>query len=176
MAILDIVIHPDARLRKISAPITAITEELKKFLEDFTETMYERDGVGLAAPQVGVLKRVVVIDINAGDDSKERNPVIYINPEIVSADGYVEFEEGCLSVPKIYEKVIRRETVVVKAYDINMREFITEADGMLAIALQHEIDHLNGKLFIDYISKLKYQRITKKMEKYKKDLDSTENQ
>lgn len=175
MAILDIVIHPDARLRKISAPITLITDEFKKFLKDFTETMYERDGVGLAAPQVGVLKRVVVIDINAGDETKEKNPIVYINPEIISAEGYVEFEEGCLSVPKIYEKVTRHEKVVVKAFDINMKEFLIETDGMLAIALQHEIDHLNGKLFIDYISKLKYQRITKKMEKYKKDLNLSEN-
>jgi len=169
--IFEIVIHPDSRLRKISKPVTEIDEQFKQFLKDFTETMYERDGVGLAAVQVGVLKRVIVIDVSEPKTKEDRKPVIYINPRIVDFGGEIEVEEGCLSVPKIYEPVKRYEWVKVIAQDINLQEFEVEAKDVLAIALQHEIDHLDGKLFIDKISPLKYQRITSKMEKYKKNLE-----
>jgi peptide deformylase len=167
MAVLDVLIHPDPRLRKISKKIDEIDEEMSIFLDDLTETMYVKDGVGLAAPQVGVLKRVVVIDISDPEE-ESKNPIIFINPEIIQSSGEVFVEEGCLSVPKIYEEVGRFEKVIVKAFDKNMKEFTIEADEMLSVAIQHEIDHLNGKLFIDKLSSLKYTRITQKMIKYKK--------
>jgi len=173
MSILDVLIHPNPALRKVSKKIDKVDEKMLKFLDDLTETMYLKDGVGLAAPQVGVQKRVVVIDISDPDDNK-KNPIIFINPEIIESSGEVTVEEGCLSVPKIYEEVTRFEKVTVKAYDRDMKEFILEADEMLAVAIQHEMDHLNGKLFIDKLSSLKYSRITKKMQKYKASLDKTE--
>ncbi len=170
MAILDVLIHPNPKLRKISKKINKIDDEMLQFLDNLTETMYEKDGVGLAAPQVGVLKRVVVIDIS-DPETESRNPIIFINPEILKSAGSVIIEEGCLSVPKIYEEVERFEKVTVKAYDKNMKEFTIDANEMLSVAIQHEIDHLNGKLFIDKLSSLKYSRITQKMIKYKKKLE-----
>lgn len=170
MAILDVLIHPNPKLRKISKKIDKIDDEMLKFLDDLTETMYEKDGVGLAAPQVGVLKRVVVIDIS-DPEIETKNPIIFINPEISKPEGEVIIEEGCLSVPKIYEEVDRFKKVTVKAYDKDMKEFSIDADEMLSVAIQHEIDHLDGKLFIDKLSSLKYSRITQKMIKYKKKLE-----
>ncbi len=170
MAVLDVLIHPNPKLRKISKKIEKVDDELLTFLNDLTETMYVKDGVGLAAPQVGVLKRVVVIDLS-DPETEKRDPIIFINPEIIKSEGEVIIEEGCLSVPKIYEEVDRFEKVTVKAYDKNMKEFTIEADEMLSVAIQHEIDHLNGKLFIDKLSSLKYSRITQKMIKYKKKLE-----
>jgi len=173
MAILDVLIHPDPKLRKISKKIEKVDDKLSAFLDDLIETMYEKDGVGLAAPQVGLLKRVVVIDITDPETEKP-DPIVFINPEIIESKGEVIIEEGCLSVPKIYEEVDRFEFVTVKAYDRNMKEFVIEADEMLSVAIQHEIDHLNGHLFIDKLSSLKYSRITNKMIKYKKKLDDKE--
>jgi len=167
MAILDVLIHPDPRLRKISEKVKSTDEGFLKFLDDLTETMYKKDGIGLAAPQVGVLKRVVVIDIT-DPDKEPPNPMIFINPEIIEKEGSVIMEEGCLSVPGIYEEVERYKYVKVRAYDKNLKEFTVESDDILAVVLQHEIDHLNGKLFIDKLSSLKYSRITQKMIKYKK--------
>ena len=175
MAVLDILLHPNPILRKISKKIDKVDDNMLKFLDDLTETMYLKDGVGLAAPQVGVLKRVVVIDIADPEKNEKKNPIIFINPKIIKEEGeIILIEEGCLSVPKIYEEVERFERVTVKAFDKNMKEFTIEADEMLSVAIQHEIDHLNGKLFIDKLSSLKYSRITKKMLKYKKSLEKTE--
>lgn len=161
MAILDILRFPDPRLRNKAKPVTEIDSEIKKFVDDMLETMYSASGVGLAATQVNVAKRVVVVDVSESRDE----PLCLINPEIIEKDGVEESEEGCLSVPGYYEKVKRAEHIRVRALDRdgNQQEF--EADGLLAVCVQHEIDHLDGKLFVDYLSSLKRQRIRKKLEK-----------
>ena len=170
MAIMEILIHPDPILRRKSKRIEQIDDNFKNFLKDLTETMYEKDGVGLAAPQIGVLKRVVVIDVSDHQNGEERAPQYFLNPEIIDRKNFEVNEEGCLSVPDIHEDVKRATYVKVRFYDENLDFFELEAEGLLAIAIQHEVDHLDGKLFIDYLSPLKYQRITKKMKKYKKSL------
>ncbi len=170
MAIMEILIHPDPILRKKSKRIEKIDDDFKDFLKDLTETMYEKDGVGLAAPQIGVLKRVVVIDVSDHQNGEKRAPQYFLNPEIIEREDFEVNEEGCLSVPDIHEDVKRATYVKVRFYDENLDFFELEAEGLLAIAIQHEVDHLDGKLFIDYLSPLKYQRITKKMKKYKKSL------
>jgi len=170
MAIMEILIHPDPILRKKSKRIEKIDDNFKDFLKDLTETMYEKDGVGLAAPQIGVLKRVVVIDVSDHQNGEKRAPQYFLNPEIIERKDFEVNEEGCLSVPDIHEDVKRATYVKVRFYDENLDFFELEAEGLLAIAIQHEVDHLDGKLFIDYLSPLKYQRITKKMKKYKKSL------
>ncbi len=164
MALLDILTIPDSRLHKVAKPVGAITTEILTLLDDMLETMYQAPGIGLAATQVDVHQRIVVIDL-----SEEKNqPLILINPEIIEHEGCEVNEEGCLSVPGIYEQVERAEKVTVKARnrDDKMVQFTT--DGLLAICIQHEIDHLNGKVFIDHISPLKRRRIKKKLEKIKK--------
>lgn len=166
--VFEIVVHPDPRLRKKALPIEPGDQEFLAILDQFIETMYVKDGVGLAGPQVGISKRFFVIDINAPKEDEERHPMIFINPEIISKEGELLGEEGCLSVPGIYDKVVRATNVTVKALDRNFKPFTLEADEMLAVALQHENDHLNGVLFIDYLSPLKQQRITSKMLKLKK--------
>jgi len=167
MAVVEILIHPDPILRKRSKEIKVIDKEFKKFLVDLTDTMYEKDGVGLAAPQIGVLKRVVVIDVSEHQNGSPREPQYFINPVILEKKDYEVNEEGCLSIPDIHEDIKRASYVKVRYFDENLDQYELEAEGLLAIALQHEIDHLNGKLFIDYLSPLKYNRITKKMKKYK---------
>lgn len=164
MAILTILENPHKNLRKKALPVESIDETIKTLAADMFETMYAAPGVGLAANQVNVQKRVVVIDV-----SEEKNtPLCFINPEILEKSGTEEREEGCLSVPGICEKVTRAEKVKVRALDIQGVAFELEADGLLAVCIQHEIDHLEGKLFIDYISPLKLQRARKKLEKEKK--------
>ncbi len=161
MAILTILEFPDDRLRKKAAPVAVVDESIKRLVDDMFETMYAAPGVGLAATQVNVQKRVVVIDV-----SEEKNtPVCLINPEIVEKLGSEEMDEGCLSVPGVFEKVTRAETVKVRALDRNGDSFELEADGLLAVCIQHEIDHLDGKLFVDYLSPLKRQLIRKKLKK-----------
>jgi len=161
MARLEILHFPDERLRTRAAPVEVVDDEIRRLVDDMFETMYEAPGIGLAASQVNVHKRVVVIDI-----SEEKNqPLVFINPEILSREGEEEMEEGCLSVPGIYDKVRRAERVRVRALDREGKPFEIEADGLLAVCIQHEIDHLDGKLFVDYLSNLKRQRIRKKLEK-----------
>ena len=161
MAVLNILRYPDARLHKIAAPITVFDEALKKLVAEMAETMYAAPGIGLAATQVDVHKQVIVVDVSERRDSL----VVLVNPEIVEAVGVSDIEEGCLSVPSIYELVERAERVKVRAYDRNGNAFTLEAQGLLAVCIQHEMDHLEGKVFIEYLSQLKQQRIRAKLAK-----------
>ena len=161
MAILDILHFPDSRLRIKAQPVKQVDDVLRKLVDDMFETMYAAPGIGLAATQVNVDKRVIVIDVSEEKDQ----PLCLINPEIQSRDGMEQMEEGCLSVPGIYELVERAEQVRIKALDRNGESFEMEAGGLLAVCIQHEIDHLDGKLFVDYLSPLKRVRIRKKLEK-----------
>ena len=164
MALREIIILPDKRLRLVSEPVKKITADVRKLVEDMFETMYDAPGVGLAAIQVGTPKRVVTIDIAKKDDPK--NPQVFINPEIVTvSDEKAIHEEGCLSIPEFYDDVERPAQVKVKYLDLEGQPHEVEADGLLATCLQHEIDHLNGVLFIDHLSKLKRDRVTKKYQK-----------
>jgi len=161
MAILDILHFPDPRLRNKARPVTQVDDKVRRLVDDMFETMYAAPGIGLAATQVNVPLRVVTIDI-----SEERDqPLALINPEILERDGVEEMNEGCLSVPGVYEKVRRASHIRFRALDREGRSFEGEAEGLLAVCIQHEIDHLDGKLFVDYLSSLKRQRIRKKLEK-----------
>ncbi|TMH59478.1 MAG: peptide deformylase [Betaproteobacteria bacterium] len=161
MAMLNILRYPDARLHKLAAPVTVFDEALKKLIADMAETMYGAPGIGLAATQVDVHKQVIVVDVSERRDSL----VVLVNPEIVEATGESDIEEGCLSVPGIYELVARSERVKVRAYDQNGNAFTLEAQGLLAVCIQHEMDHLQGKVFVEHLSQLKQQRIRAKLAK-----------
>ncbi|AVJ54832.1 peptide deformylase [Idiomarina sp. OT37-5b] len=161
MSQLTVLKYPDERLRKVAEPIATVDDALRATIDDMFETMYESQGVGLAATQVDVHKRLFVADCS--EDQNE--PLVFINPEITKAEGHFTNDEGCLSFPGVYAKVERAEKVTVQALDRNGESFSLEADGLLAICIQHEIDHLNGKLFVDYLSPLKQSRIRKKLEK-----------
>jgi peptide deformylase len=161
MAILDILHFPDPRLRNKAKPVAEVDDSIRRLVDDMLETMYEAPGIGLAATQVNVAKRVVVIDL-----SEEKNePLCLINPEILEKDGVEQMEEGCLSVPGVFEPVSRANHIRVRALDREGNPFEMEADDLLAVCIQHELDHLEGKLFVDYLSSLKRQRIRKKLEK-----------
>ena len=161
MSVLRVLHFPDPRLRTVAKPVDEITPEIQQLVQNMLETMYDESGIGLAATQVDEHVRVVVIDV-----SDERNdPLVFINPEIIDKTGDTTYEEGCLSVPQNYAKVQRAEEVTVKAQDAKGEWFEMHADGLLAICIQHELDHLLGKLFIDYLSPLKRERIRKKLEK-----------
>ena len=162
MTQLAILTYPDPRLHKVAAPVAQVDDRIRRLVDDMLETMYEADGVGLAATQVDVHKRLVVIDV-----SEERNaPMVFVNPEITVLDQCTrEVKEGCLSVPGFYEPVTRPEHVLVSAQDQHGKTFELQPDGLLAVCVQHEMDHLNGKLFVDYVSALKRQRIRSKLEK-----------
>ena len=161
MPLLNILRYPDVRLHKVAAPVTVFDEALKKLVVDMAETMYAAPGIGLAATQVDVHKQVIVVDVSERRDSL----VVLVNPEIVEAVGVSDIEEGCLSLPSIYELVERAERVKVRAYDQNGNAFTLEAQGLLAVCIQHEMDHLKGKVFIEYLSQLKQQRIRAKLAK-----------
>ena len=161
MAVLNILRYPDVRLHKVAASVTVFDEALKKLVADMAETMYAAPGIGLAATQVDVHKQVIVVDVSERRDSL----VVLVNPEIVEAVGVSDIEEGCLSVPSIYELVERAERVKVRANDQNGTAFTLEAQGLLAVCIQHEMDHLKGKVFIEYLSQLKQQRIRAKLAK-----------
>ncbi|SEF49619.1 peptide deformylase [Bosea lathyri] len=194
MAIRPLVILPDAQLRLVSAPVTAITPEIKALAADMLETMYDAPGIGLAAIQIGVPQRVVTIDLakraedadadtdgegeEGGEEPKRpvdeprpsvdepRNPMVFVNPEVVwSSEETSVYEEGCLSIPEYYEEVERPASVKVRYMDLDGKQQEIAADGLLATCLQHEIDHLNGVLFIDYLSRLKRERVTKRFSK-----------
>lgn len=164
MAIRKILYLPDARLRLVAKPVTLFDEALQVLIEDMFETMYSARGVGLAAPQIGVSLRLSVID-TLGERQEQ---LVIINPEIISSSGEKAFEEGCLSVPGAYDTVLRAERVTVKALDRFGQPFEIKADGLLAECLQHEIDHLNGKLFVDLLSPLKKLMARRKMDKFKR--------
>lgn len=166
MAVLEVLIYPEENLAKVCAPVETIDDELNAFIDDMFDTMYEHEGIGLAAPQVNVLSRVITIDIE-GD---KQNQLVLINPEIIASSGETGIEEGCLSIPGCRALVPRKEKLTVKALNRKGEEFTLEADGLLAICIQHEIDHLNGVLFVDHISALKRQRFKEKMMKLKKQL------
>lgn len=161
MAVLNILRYPDARLHKVAAPVTVFDEVLKKLVADMAETMYAAPGIGLAATQVDVHKQVIVVDVSERRDSL----VVLVNPQIMEAVGVSDIEEGCLSVPTVYELVERAERVKVRAHDQNGTAFTLEAQGLLAVCIQHEMDHLKGKVFIEYLSQLKQQRIRAKLAK-----------
>lgn len=172
MAILEILEFPDPRLRIRAEPIAAVDEAVRRLVDDMFETMYAAPGIGLAASQVNVQRRLLVIDI-----SEDRSrPLTFINPEIVARAEESETEEGCLSVPGIYEKVKRANRITVHAQDRNGIAFEMNAEGLLAVCIQHEMDHLEGKLFVDYLSELKRSRIRRKMEKERKDRASPNSQ
>lgn len=165
MALLSILEFPDPRLRTKAHPVTTFDEALHTLIDDMFDTMYDAPGIGLAATQVNVHKRVLVIDIS--EDKSQ--PLVFINPTIeVLTDEPQEYDEGCLSVPGYYEKVVRPERVKVSALDRQGEPFEMELEGLLAVCIQHEIDHLDGKLFVDYISPIKRNRIRKKLEKQHK--------
>lgn len=161
MAILDILHFPDPRLRNKAKPVAAVDDSIRRLVDDMLETMYQAPGIGLAATQVNVAKQVLVIDL-----SEEKNqPLCLINPKILEQDGVENMEEGCLSVPGVYETVTRAAHIRVRALNRGGEPFEMEADDLLAVCIQHEIDHLAGKLFVDYLSSLKRQRIRKRLEK-----------
>jgi len=161
MSQLHILRYPDTRLHKIAAPVAEVDDSIRSLVADMAETMYAAPGVGLAATQVDVHKQVIVIDA-----SETRNKLLtLINPEILSAMGEADCEEGCLSVPGIYEKIARAEHIVVRALGLDGENFTMEAEGLLAVCIQHEMDHLKGRVFVEYLSRLKQTRIRAKMQK-----------
>jgi len=164
MALLPILRYPDLRLKKVATRVQKVDDNIKRLVRDMAETMYEAPGIGLAATQVDVHKRVIVIDISETRDEL----LALINPEIVESEGKKVCEEGCLSVPGIYDKVERAESVVVRYQDLEGEEKTIEADGLLAVCLQHEIDHLEGKVFVEHLSLLKQTRIKAKLAKQAK--------
>ena len=162
MAVLEILEFPDPRLRTKAKPVAEVTDSTRRLIADMFETMYDAPGIGLAATQVNVHERILVIDVS----DERRDPQVFINPEITVLDPELgEYDEGCLSVPGFYETVCRPSRIRVTALNGDGESFTRELDGLLAICLQHEIDHLEGKLFVDYLSPLKRQRIRKKLEK-----------
>ncbi len=164
MSILSILEFPDKRLRTVAKPVDKVDDKIRQLVDDMLETMYEAKGVGLAATQVNVHQRVIVIDTSEDKDA----PLCLINPEIIEKDGVEESEEGCLSVPGFFEKVKRAEHIKVKALNKEGEPFELEAKELLAVCIQHEMDHLQGKLFVDYLSPLKKKRIKDKLEKIHK--------
>ena len=161
MAILPIIHYPDPRLHKIAAPVAQVDESIRKLARDMAETMYSAPGVGLAATQVDVHRQVIVIDISETHDQL----LVLINPKILASRGQADCEEGCLSVPGIFEKVTRAEWVRVQALGLDGKRFEVESDGLLSVCMQHEMDHLKGKVFVEYLSQLKQKRIIGKLKK-----------
>ena len=161
MALLPILEYPDPRLKKVATPVAAVTPEIRRLVREMAETMYAAPGVGLAATQVDVHKRVIVIDISEHKDELR----VFINPELLSAEGEAECEEGCLSVPGYYDKVTRAARIRVRALDRNGESFEIDAEGLLGVCIQHEMDHLQGKVFVEYLSPLKRARLAARLRK-----------
>jgi len=161
MAILEILVYPDPRLRTVAKPVEVVDDSIRQLVRDMIETMYDANGIGLAATQVDVHKQVIVMDLSEDRDQ----PKVLINPKINQQDGEQEYDEGCLSVPEYYAPVKRAENIVITALDEQGEIYQLEADGLLAVCIQHEMDHLAGKVFVDYLSRLKQDRIKKKMVK-----------
>ena len=167
LAILDILTAPDPLLKKKASPVEKVTDEIRTLMDDMVETMYVAPGIGLAAPQVGVLKNIIVVDVSGNDE--EPHPYKMVNPEITwASEELATYEEGCLSVPESFSEVERPARVKIRYMDENEQEHEIEADGLLATCVQHEIDHLNGTLFIDHISRIKRSIIMRKLTKMKK--------
>ena len=166
MTALNVLIYPDDHLKVVCEPVSEVNDAIRKIVDDMFDTMYQEEGIGLAAPQVDILQRIITIDVE-GD---KKNQLVLINPEILASEGETVIEEGCLSIPGFRALVPRKEKVKVRALDRDGKEFTLDADGLLAICIQHEIDHLNGILFVDYLSPLKRQRIKEKLVKYKKQI------
>lgn len=164
MAIRPILHFPDPKLRTRSTTVAQVDEKIRALIDDMLETMYDAPGIGLAAPQIGVFQRVIVVDISEDKSA----PLVLINPELLETRGNEEMDEGCLSVPGIYEPVERAKWIRAKALDRHGEPFELEASGLEAVCIQHEIDHLDGKLFVDYLSDMKRQRIRRKMEKQRR--------
>jgi peptide deformylase len=164
MALLNILHFPDPRLRQKALPIKKVDDDIRQLAHDMLETMYDAPGIGLAATQVNEQKRLIVIDVSEEKDS----PLFLINPELLVTEGERDFEEGCLSVPEAYEMVTRADKIRVRALNLQGEMFEMDADSILATCIQHEMDHLEGKLFVDYLSNLKRQRIKKRLEKHQK--------
>ncbi len=161
MALLDILVYPDPRLRRRAQPVTEFDPALEQFTADMAETMYNAPGIGLAAVQVNDLRRVIVVDVSEnGDDLR-----VLVNPKVVAREGEQEYDEGCLSVPGVYAPVTRAERIQVEARTVTGEAVSFPAEGLLAVCIQHEIDHLDGKVFVDYLSRLKQERIRKRMVK-----------
>ena len=161
MSLLQILHYPDERLHTVAKPVAAVDDRIRKLVADMAETMYAAPGIGLAATQVNVHERVIVIDVSETHDQL----LVLINPEILRAEGREEHEEGCLSVPGIYDTVTRAERISVRALDREGKSFTLDADGLLAVCIQHEMDHLQGKVFVEYLSRLKQNRIRQKLKK-----------
>jgi peptide deformylase len=193
MAILPILKYPDPRLRELSKPVEKFTPEIKKFAQDLMETMYAENGIGLAAPQVGNLIRMVVVDTRPRDtegryeknemselESQITQPLVIINPEIIKGEGKTTFSEGCLSVPSFFEDVERHKSIELKYQDVDGKTHILKTDGLLAICIQHEMDHLEGTLFIDHLSFVKSNKIKNTIKKHgypeKETADETEKE
>jgi peptide deformylase len=164
MALLPILQYPDERLHRVAQPVTQVDEKIKQIIKDMAETMYEAPGIGLAATQVDIALRIIVIDSSPSHDQL----LTLINPEIISRSGVSEFEEGCLSVPGIYERVPRADRIRVRALDAQGQSFERDAEGLLAVCIQHEMDHLEGRVFVEYLSRLKQQRIVEKLKKQRR--------
>jgi peptide deformylase len=165
MALLTILHYPDPRLRVRARPLPSVSAETRRLADDMLETMYTAPGIGLAATQVGVDQRLMVVDVS----EQGNQPRVFINPEILSREGRETMQEGCLSVPGVFEDVERAERIRVRALDRDGKLLEFDAEGLLAVCIQHEIDHLDGKLFVDYLSELKRRRIRKKLEKEQRD-------
>lgn len=163
MALLNVLVYPDSRLRKLAEPVTEFDQNLKKLAQDMAETMYDAPGIGLAAVQINVCKRIIVVDISEEQDSL----ITLVNPVIIEKDGEQVFKEGCLSVPEYYAEVSRAENIVVNYQDVDGKQQQIKANDILAVCIQHEIDHLDGKVFVDYLSLAKRERVRKKMLKRK---------
>jgi peptide deformylase len=165
MAVRPLIILPDPMLKRVSTPVGAVTDEIRDLMDDMLETMYAAPGIGLAAIQIGVPRRVVVMDL-VKDEDKPRDPQFFVNPEIISAsEETAEYEEGCLSIPEVFENVTRPKAVRIRYLDRNGTGQERDCEGLMATCIQHEIDHLNGILFIDHISRLKRERVVKKFAK-----------
>jgi peptide deformylase len=165
MAILQILQYPDARLHTVAVPVPVVTAATRNLISDMAETMYSAPGVGLAATQVNVHQQIIVMDISETQDQL----LVFVNPEIIANSGESIYEEGCLSVPGVYEKIRRAERVTVRALDTLGESFTFEADGLLAICIQHEMDHLKGKVFVEYLSQLKQSRLRAKLKKHRRE-------
>ena len=167
MAKLTILLYPDIRLHTVAQPVAKVNDEIRQLIKDMSDTMYAAPGVGLAATQVDVHRRIIVIDTSATRDELHA----FINPEMVEATGVADCEEGCLSVPGIYEKVRRAQHIRVRALDLDGAPFELVAEGLLAVCIQHEMDHLDGKVFVEKLSRMKRQRILAKLKKRQRDAD-----
>lgn len=161
MALLHILRYPDPRLHKVAAKVERVNEGIRKLIKDMAETMYAAPGIGLAATQVDVHKRIIVMDVSDARDQL----MVFINPDLLATSGEADLEEGCLSVPGVFEKVRRAERITVRALDAEGRPFTLEAEGLLAVCIQHEMDHLEGRVFVDYLSRLKQQRLLARLRK-----------